>query len=51
MDSVKLFGLQKGLLKDSMDNSLFEKDTWRSNKFLWDPYLRLDELSFAFKYR
>ena len=46
-----MFGLQDGVLQDSSDNSLITKNTWKSCKYTWDPYLRLHVLSLAFIYR
>ena len=37
--------------KHKTHHSLNEKDTWESYESKWDPYLRLDVLSLAFKYR
>ena len=47
----KLFGLQDGFLKTKMDLSLITENTPKSNKYLWDTYLRLDILSLTFIYR
>ena len=50
MDIVKMLRFQNALLKDFRDHSSIEKDTWKSYKYLLDPYLRLDVLSKAFLY-